>query len=199
VTAGDLGTTAAEVEKTLGSVLELCQTWDALVLLDEADIFLEARNNTEIQRNALVCVMLRLLEYYSGCLFLSSNRDADTVDAAIASRITVMLDYPALDTEGRCKIWKNLIQFVPTLPIDTATGIVLDHIVKNPRKSSKYRMDFSEEDFLSLASGFQLNGRQIKNSIVLARALARERGTPLSLTILQRAVTAVAGRGVSTV
>eukprot|EP00978_Attheya_sp_CCMP212_P042804 scaffold267418_cov47-Attheya_sp.AAC.1 len=53
VTAGDLGTTAAEVEKTLGSVLELCQTWDALVLLDEADIFLEARNNTEIQRNAL--------------------------------------------------------------------------------------------------------------------------------------------------
>ena len=62
VTAGDLGTTAAEVEKTLGSVLELCQTWDALVLLDEADIFLEARN-MEIQRNALVCVMLRLLEY----------------------------------------------------------------------------------------------------------------------------------------
>jgi hypothetical protein len=84
-----LSTTAAEVEKTLGSVLELCQTWDALILLDEADIFLEARN-TEIQRNALVCVMLRLLEYYSGCLFLSSNRDADTEDAAIASRITVM-------------------------------------------------------------------------------------------------------------
>jgi AAA+ superfamily predicted ATPase len=197
VTAGDLGTTVAEVEKTLGSVLELCQTWDALVLLDEADIFLEARNNTEIQRNALVCVMLRLLEYYSGCLFLSSNRDADTVDAAIASRITVMLEYPPLDTEGRGKIWKNLIQFVPTLPIDAATGTGLDRIVKNPRKSSKYRVDFSEEDFLSLASGFELNGRQIKNSIVLARALARERGTPLSLTILQRAVTAVAGRGVS--
>jgi ATPase family associated with various cellular activities (AAA) len=43
VTAGDLGITASEVEKTLGSVLELCQTWDALVLLDEADVFLEAR------------------------------------------------------------------------------------------------------------------------------------------------------------
>lgn len=57
VTAGDLGITASEVEKTLGSVLELCQTWDALVLIDEADIFLEARSSTEIQRNALVCVM----------------------------------------------------------------------------------------------------------------------------------------------
>ena len=58
MTAGDLGITAAEVEKTLGSVLELCQTWDALVLIDEADVFLEARNSSEIQRNALVCVML---------------------------------------------------------------------------------------------------------------------------------------------
>jgi DNA polymerase III delta prime subunit len=195
VTAGDLGITAAEVEKSLGSVLELCQTWDALVLIDEADIFLEARNSTEIQRNALVCVMLRLLEYYTGCLFLSSNRSARSIDAAIASRITVMLGYPALDVEGRAKVWRNLIELVPSHPVDPATGIVLDRISKNPRKASRYRVDFSDSDYQNLASGCQLNGRQIKNSIVLARALARERGIPLSLPVLERAVTAVAGEG----
>ena len=193
VTAGDLGITAAEVEKTLGSVLELCQTWDALVLIDEADIFLEARNSTEIQRNALVCVMLRLLEYYSGCLFLSSNRAAESIDAAIASRITVMLGYPPLDADGRAKVWKNLVELVPALPVDAATGVVPDKISKNPRKASKYRMDFAAQDYEALASGYELNGRQIKNSIVLARALARERGMALSLPILRRAVTAVAG------
>jgi hypothetical protein len=53
VTAGDLGITASEVEKSLGSVLDLCSTWDALVLIDEADLFLEARKSTEIERNAL--------------------------------------------------------------------------------------------------------------------------------------------------
>jgi SpoVK/Ycf46/Vps4 family AAA+-type ATPase len=79
VTAGDLGISASDVEKNLGSVLELCQTWDALVLIDEADVFLEARSSTEIERNALVCLMLRLLEYYSGCLFLSSNRSASSI------------------------------------------------------------------------------------------------------------------------
>jgi len=104
VTAGDLGITAAEVEKTFGSVLDLCQTWDALVLMDEADIFLETRSSTEIQRNALVCVMLRLLEYYSGCLFLSSNRGAESIDPAIASSITVMLGYPPLDCAARAKV-----------------------------------------------------------------------------------------------
>ena len=193
VTAGDLGITAAEVEKTLGAVLELCQTWDALVLIDEADIFLEARNSTEIQRNALVCVMLRLLEYYSGCLFLSSNRPAEAIDPAIASRITVMLQYPPLDEVGRGKVWKNLVELVPIQPIDPKTGAVPDRIAKVPRRASKYRVDFSEEDYKSLAAGFKLNGRQIKNSIVLARALARERGSPLSMTVLKRAVTAVAG------
>lgn len=193
VTAGDLGITAAEVEKTLGAVLDLCQTWDALVLIDEADVFLEARNSTEIERNALVCVMLRLLEYYSGCLFLSSNRSAGSIDAAIASRITVMLGYPPLDIEGRTKVWKNLIELVPSLPTDPATGKALERISQRPRKASKYRENFGDTDYQQLASGYQLNGRQIKNSIVLARALARERGTPLSLSVLHRAVTAVAG------
>ena len=65
--------------------------------------------------------------------------------------------------------------------------------MKNPRKACRYRVDFSEAEFVDLGLGYLLNGRQIKNSIVLARALARERGMPLSLAILQRAVTAVAG------
>jgi len=189
VTAGDLGITAGEVEKSFGSVLDLCSTWDALVLVDEADIFLEARSSTEIQRNALVCVMLRLLEYYYGCLFLSSNRDAQTIDAAIASRITVMLRYPPLNVEGREKVWKNLITLVPVCPVDSSGEI----IAKSPRKISKYRQEFTAEEYHSLASGYNLNGRQIKNSIVLARALARERGVPLSLNVVKRAVTAVAG------
>ena len=187
VTAGDLGITAGEVEKSLGSVLELCQTWDALVLIDEADIFLEQRQSSEIQRNALVCVMLRLLEYYSGCLFLSSNRSTNSIDAAIASRITVMLTYPPLDATGRAKVWKNLVELVPALPKNA------ERVLQNPRKASRYRENFSDNDYTSLATAYETNGRQIKNSIVLARALARERGAPLSMSILQRAVTAVAG------
>ena len=195
ITAGDLGVTAADVEKTLGSVLDLCSTWDALVLIDEADLFLETRTSTEIQRNALVCVMLRLLEYYSGCLFLSSNRAASSIDPAIASRITVMLGYPPLGVDGRTKVWKNLVELVPSQPKDEATGEILPRIAKNPHRASKYRVDFSDDDYKTLASAYELNGRQIKNSIVLARALARERGTPLSMAVLRRAVTAVAGEG----
>lgn len=153
--------------------------------MDEADIFLETRSSTEIQRNALVCVMLRLLEYYSGCLFLSSNRGADSIDPAIASRITVMLGYPPLDTEGRAKVWQNLIELVPEVPATTEG--------EKPRPA-KYRDSFELEDYRTLGAKYSLNGRQIKNSIVLARALARERKVSLSMELLHRAVTAVAGQ-----
>ena len=36
---------------------------DCICLIDESDIFLETRAGTDVLRNALVCVMLRLLEY----------------------------------------------------------------------------------------------------------------------------------------
>ena len=85
-----------------------------------------------------------------------------------------MLEYPDLDAKGRAKIWKNLIELVPALPVDPTTGKVNERISSKPQKCSKYRINFSEEDYTSLAAAYQINGRQIKNSIVLGRALARE-------------------------
>ena len=108
-----------------------------------------------------------------------------------------MLGYPKLDSTGRGKVWKNLIELVPAIPIDPVTGKASERIISKPRKASKYRVDFSAEDYKELAENFELNGRQIKNSIVLARALARERKTPLNLTVLHRAVVAVAGEDVT--
>ena len=49
----------------------------------------------------MVCVMLYLLEYCTRCLFVSSNRIFEKIDDAIASCITVMLGYPALDENER--------------------------------------------------------------------------------------------------
>ena len=106
----------------------------------------------------------------------------------------VMLGYPPLDAEGRAKVWRNLIELVPALPVDKETGTTPERIAKNPRRAAKYREVFSDSDYDALGGTYELNGRQIKNSIVLARALARERGTPLAMPVLHRAVTAVAGK-----
>lgn len=54
MSAGDLGTRSSEVESNLSNVLEMCTKWNAILLLDEADVFLEKRSAHDLERNKLV-------------------------------------------------------------------------------------------------------------------------------------------------
>ena len=54
ISASELGETAPEVEESLEQVLELSSKWNAILLLDECDMFLEARSTADIRRNRLV-------------------------------------------------------------------------------------------------------------------------------------------------
>lgn len=54
VTAGDLGTDPETLEEKLSKIFDHAEAWDAILLLDEADIFLQDRDYDNLQRNALV-------------------------------------------------------------------------------------------------------------------------------------------------
>lgn len=87
---GDLGLQPIEVESNLDFNFQLAQSWGCVLLLDEADVFLAQRTQTDIERNALVSIFLRALEYYSGILFLTTNR-VGSIDEAFRSRIHMRL------------------------------------------------------------------------------------------------------------
>ena len=113
---GTLGTTADDLERRLKEILNLSAKGNAIILLDEADSFLEKRSSTSsLERNAMVCVMLQLVEYFSGILFLTSNR-IDSLDPAFQTRITLSLPYHDLTECGRQKIWVNLLHKTGVLP-----------------------------------------------------------------------------------
>ena len=61
-----------------------CDT--SILLLDEADVFLERRSPENLTRNGLVSVFLRKLEYYEGIVFLTTNR-VSHFDEAILSEL----------------------------------------------------------------------------------------------------------------
>ena len=77
VSAGELGTDVEKVDKQLTLILELSHRWSAVLLLDEADVFLQERDTKDVARNALVSIFLRQLEYFQGILILTTNRIAD--------------------------------------------------------------------------------------------------------------------------
>lgn len=90
ITCGDLGSTALEIEKELSKHFDRASRWDCVMLLDEADVFLARRSREDHTRNAIVSVFLRMLEYYKGILFLTTNR-IGTFDEAFKSRIHISL------------------------------------------------------------------------------------------------------------
>ena len=66
VGAGDLGTTAAKLDENLTRIFKISAGWSAVLLIDEADVFLEERSLHDLERNAMVAVFLRELEYFRG-------------------------------------------------------------------------------------------------------------------------------------
>jgi SpoVK/Ycf46/Vps4 family AAA+-type ATPase len=156
VSAGELGTEPSTLDQRLARILELAHMWDAVLLLDEADVFLQKRSGTDVNRHALVSIFLRQLEYYQGILILTTNM-IDHFDEAFEStynlffcsckagliaslgRIHFSILYPDLDFESRKKIWKMFFA-----------------------KVMKNASEISKEDLDRLANR-KMNGRQVRN------------------------------------
>ncbi|KAL9622184.1 MAG: hypothetical protein Q9160_003367 [Pyrenula sp. 1 TL-2023] len=163
ITCGDLGTSSWAVEQELGRWLRLGALWKGLLLFDEADIFLESRQQGDIERNSLVSVFLRALEYYQGLIFLTTNR-IGTFDEAVISRVHVVLHFPDLTDKDRAQIWDTSFR-------------------KLGKERPDVKVDFSIYDFAyrdETIRSLKWNGREIRNAFNTMVALAewdeREKG-----------------------
>ena len=142
ISAGDLSSDAAKLEKQLSLHFELAHHWNALLLLDEADVFLRKRD-MDHTHNSLVSVFLRKLEYYQGIMLLTTNQVRD-FDDAIQSRIHLALRYGPLGVDTRRGIWDTFLQSAIT---------------------AKGRAEYTNEDLDNLAR-HDLNGRQVGTHFV---------------------------------
>jgi SpoVK/Ycf46/Vps4 family AAA+-type ATPase len=64
--AEDLGINPSTLGTNIKKVFEMATEWDAVILLDEADVFMAERSPKDIARNELVSIFLRELEYFQG-------------------------------------------------------------------------------------------------------------------------------------
>lgn len=169
VTCGDIGTEPEAVEKYLESVFHLGKIWDCVVLLDEAEVFLEQRTLQDLKRNALVSIFLRALEYYDGILILTTNR-VGTFDEAFKSRIQLALRYEKLGENERRQIWGNFIDRLEDLGEEKSINL------------KDLRLHIGE------LARYPMNGRQIRNSISTARQLAKYLETKMTSTHVRRSI-----------
>ncbi|KAF8436073.1 P-loop containing nucleoside triphosphate hydrolase protein, partial [Terfezia claveryi] len=171
VTSGELGTEPSGLESTLSEILEVAGTWNAILLIDEADIFLEARSSSGgregIIRNAMVGIFLRLLEYFRGVMFLTTNR-VETFDPAFKSRIHLAMRYKELSEEARVEVWRN---FVSKLP-------------ESVREVELTEGEYSGVERLA-KKWPAVNGREIKNAVKTGLRIVQRRGGKLRTEVLE--------------
>lgn len=184
MSAGELGSVSGDVEVALDTALDLCRRWRAMLLLDEADVFLGKRfsgGNESIERNELVsskgplelcwlwpfcialeryadnntAVFLRRLEYYQGTMFLTTNK-IENIDDAFQSRIDIILPYGDLTAEARLQVWTNFIN----------------------KSGGTEAFNLTKHQIQQLAQNYHLNGREIKNLVKSSLLVAGKFGGP---------------------
>ncbi|KAI0199595.1 hypothetical protein F4808DRAFT_210000 [Astrocystis sublimbata] len=173
ITSSDLGTDPWDVEAKLSEIFRLANLWDCILLLDEAETLLAQREkkDSNLQKSSLVSVFLRTLEYYSGILFLTTNRP-DVMDDAVKSRVQVSLGYPRLG-------------LIETLAIfQTNLDRLMDIEFERARITGEPALEVKSDGILAFAAAHYhrhegnptsppWNGRQIRNAFQIAPSIAR--------------------------
>jgi hypothetical protein len=161
VQCSQLGIDPETIEKNLAVVLQRANRWNAILLLDEADVYITKRGSS-LQHNAIVGVFLRILEY-AQCILIMTTNLAANVDDAIASRCIVKIGYEVPPPDDQIRIWEQLAE-LNTINIshDTIHAFVAQH----PK----------------------LSGRDVKNLLKLASFVAKRTGRAVDLGALEFAL-----------
>ena len=159
VHSGQLGLSVAEMEKTLKATLTRAQRWGAVMLIDEADVYIKRRDDN-ITANAVVGVFLRVLEYFNGLLFLTTNR-VDDIDEAVISRCIALIKYHPPGLEDRRRIWRVMTE--------------------------QFGLDIAAELVAQLAEIFpQASGRDIKGLAKLVAKYCHHKSVEPTLAVFER-------------
>jgi hypothetical protein len=159
VHSGQLGLNVSTMETALKEILTRAQRWGAVMLIDEADVYIKRRDDN-IAMNAVVGVFLRVLEYFNGLLFLTTNR-VDDIDEAIVSRCIALIKYEAPDADAKARIWRVMAdQF--GLPVDQELIGELVHVFP------------------------EASGRDIKGLAKLTAKYCHQKSVPPTLDVFRR-------------
>ncbi|KAF8241487.1 P-loop containing nucleoside triphosphate hydrolase protein [Wilcoxina mikolae CBS 423.85] len=165
VTSGELTIEAATMEKQMQKIFRVGEKWRAIVLIDEADVMMSKRSAGTLETNAIVSVFLRLIEYYQGILFLTTNL-IEAFDEAIFNRVHLIIKFPNLEPATRQTIWRNLL-----VSYSTSGALNTDN-------------SWTPQVYEALGN-IPINGRTIKNLLRTASCYAKAEKVPLAVRHLR--------------
>lgn len=154
-----LGITPDSVAKSLKNVFERAKRWNAVLLLDEADVFVTQRG-ADLTRDAIVAEFLRVLERFDGLMFMTTNL-SNVIDEAILSRCAAIVPYSLPTKDNARLVWEKIAQIND---VDLGEGLINDLVETFPEAAP----------------------RDIKMLLRLVLRVSRARGAEIDLDLFKR-------------
>jgi hypothetical protein len=142
----ELGLNASSVAQGLSEAVENTRSWGAILLLDAADIYLEAREAHDNHHNSIVYVLLRFMERHHSVFLLTTDR-VESFDGAVQGHIHMGVRFENFSVQTRRMIWRQHV--VEAEQGTLATG-----------RDGEPALPLSEPDFDDLSKR-ALDGRQV--------------------------------------
>lgn len=149
------------LEQRLLETFTRAMNWNAMVLLDDVDIYGYDRAQSEYKRAALLSTFLRQLEY-SECFTFISMATIKDADRALESRVHVVIPFPRFDYSSQIQIWQRFIKSLDSNQVNVSLliGFILQEI-----------------SGLDGGKHMHMNAWQIRSCIDVALTLARKDAT----------------------
>lgn len=154
-----LGITPDSVAKSLQNVFQRAKRWNAVLLLDEADVFVTQRG-ADLNRDAIVAEFLRVMEHFDGLMFMTTNL-SNVIDEAILSRCAAIVPYSLPSKDNARLVWEKIAQINN---VDLGENLINELVDAFPRAAP----------------------RDIKMLLRLVLRVSRSKGTEINLDLFKR-------------
>lgn len=162
IQCSQLGLDPIKIEENLSEVLHNAERWNAILQLDEADVYIRERG-LDIAHNAIVGAFLRILEKAKCIMFMTTN--ISSIDDAILSRATAVLRYKKPQMDKLLQIFKVLSdQFKVEVDFD-----IQELFLKKIKPEAVHSGNTSRPALEIYNDQIPYSGRDVKSFMKLAR------------------------------
>ncbi|KAI8211860.1 hypothetical protein K4K53_008743 [Colletotrichum sp. SAR 10_77] len=107
VSTRELSFDPSSLKKQMSDHFILGRRWGAILLIDEADMFMAKGQSLTTAQNATVTAFVRMLHTYDGLLFLIST--SEDIDDVFYDQIHATIKYVNPDESQRTNIWRDAV------------------------------------------------------------------------------------------
>ncbi|KAF2963821.1 hypothetical protein GQX73_g9767 [Xylaria multiplex] len=168
VNPGELGARAYRIKRVLSSIVSLATRWNAIILIENVDAYLEPRSRNPLRHSNFITAFLKRLKSHNGVVFLTTAH-VEAISLEFLHDIPIPVGFPALSLQTRRELWKRILG-----QPDWLEDRILDSLAFESENGQVINIMMGILSALAGAAKRELGPEDVKTLLEVAEALTNE-------------------------